>query len=72
MLFRSGPHAGAALGLERGAKSLGQIAGPVVGGVLFGSSVTIPFWIAGALLVGLAPIFARAPGPPRTPGPASP
>ncbi len=55
---RGGSHAGAALGLESGAKSLGQIAGPVLGGVLFGASVTIPFWIASGLLLGLAPIFA--------------
>ena len=64
---RGGPHAGAALGLESGAKSLGQIAGPVLGGILFGSSVTFPFLIAGGLLVGLAPIFGRAPGPPERP-----
>ena len=55
---RGGAHAGAALGLESGAKSLGQIAGPVLGGVLFGASVTDPFWLAGGLLLGLAPIFA--------------
>jgi len=54
---RGGTQAGAALGLESGAKSLGQIAGPVLGGVLFGASVTIPFWIASGLLLGLAPIF---------------
>jgi DHA1 family multidrug resistance protein-like MFS transporter len=30
---RGGTHAGAALGLESGAKSLGQIAGPLLGGV---------------------------------------
>jgi DHA1 family multidrug resistance protein-like MFS transporter len=53
-----GTHAGAALGLESGAKSLGQIAGPLLGGVLFGSSVAVPFWLAGGLLLGLAPIFA--------------
>jgi len=55
---RGGTHAGAALGLESGAKSLGQIAGPLLGGVLFGSSAAIPFWLAGGLLLGLAPIFA--------------
>ena len=55
---RGGAHAGAALGLESGVKSLGQIAGPLLGGVLFGSSVAIPFWLAGGLLLGLAPIFA--------------
>jgi len=55
---RGGPHAGAALGLESGAKSLGQIAGPLLGGVLFGASVAVPFWLVSGLLVGLAPIFA--------------
>lgn len=55
---RGGAHAGAALGLESGAKSLGQIAGPVLGGVLFGASVPVPFWLASGLLLGLAPIFA--------------
>jgi DHA1 family multidrug resistance protein-like MFS transporter len=54
---RGGAHAGAALGLESSAKSLGQIAGPV-GGVLFGASVAVPFWLASGLLLGLAPIFA--------------
>lgn len=55
---RGGAHAGAALGLESSAKSLGQIAGPVLGGVLFGASVAVPFWLASGLLLGLAPIFA--------------
>jgi DHA1 family multidrug resistance protein-like MFS transporter len=55
---RSGAHAGAALGLESGAKSLGQVAGPLLGGVLFGASVAVPFWLASGLLLGLAPIFA--------------
>lgn len=64
---RGGPHAGAALGLESGAKSLGQIAGPLLGGVLFGSSVAVPFWIAGGLLLGLAPIFAWSGGRPHDP-----
>ena len=55
---RGGAHAGAALGLESSAKSLGQIAGPVLGGVLFGASLAVPFWLASGLLLGLAPIFA--------------
>lgn len=55
---RGGAHAGAALGLESSAKSLGQIAGPLLGGVLFGASVAVPFWLASGLLLGLAPIFA--------------
>lgn len=55
---RGGAHAGAALGLESSAKSLGQIAGPVLGGVIFGASVAVPFWLASGLLLGLAPIFA--------------
>jgi DHA1 family multidrug resistance protein-like MFS transporter len=55
---RGGAHAGAALGLESAAKSLGQIAGPVLGGVLFGAAVAVPFWLVGGLLLGLAPFFA--------------
>lgn len=58
LLRRGGAYAGAALGLESSAKSLGQIAGPVLGGVLFGASVAVPFWLASGLLLGLAPIFA--------------
>jgi len=61
---RGGTHAGAALGLESGAKSLGQIAGPLLGGVLFGASVTIPFGIASGLLLCLAPVFAWRAAPP--------
>ena len=53
-----GTHAGAALGLESSAKSLGQVVGPLLGGVLFGAAVAIPFWLASALLLGLAPFFA--------------
>jgi len=55
---RGGAHAEAAPGLETSARSLGQIAGPVLGGVLFGASVAVPFWLACGLLLGLAPIFA--------------
>ncbi len=65
---RGGAHAGAALGLEGGAKGLGLIAGPLLGGVLFGASVAVPFWLASGLLLGLAPVFAwsgrRTPEPP--------
>jgi hypothetical protein len=32
--------------------------GPVLGGVLFGASVAVPFWLASGLLLGLAPVFA--------------
>ena len=46
------------LGLERSAKSLRQIAGAALAGVLFGSSVAVPFWLASGFLLGLAPIFA--------------
>ncbi len=55
---RGGAEAGTALGLESSAKSLGLITGAVLGGVLFGASVTVPFWLASGLLLGLAPIFA--------------
>ncbi len=55
---RGGAHAGAALGLESGAKSLGLIAGPLLGGVLFGVSLTVPFWTVSVLLLGLAPVLS--------------
>jgi hypothetical protein len=49
---------GAALGLESSSRSLGQIANPLLVGVLIGSSVVVPFWLASELLLVLAPIFA--------------
>lgn len=55
---RGGVHAGAALGLESGAKSMGQVTGPLLGGAIFGSSVAIPFSLAAAFLLGLAPVVA--------------
>ena len=57
---RAGADTGAALGLESGAKNVGEIVGPLLGGVLFGSVVGIPFWLAGGLLLGLAPIYASS------------
>jgi len=63
---RGGTHAGAALGLESGAKNLGLIVGPVLGGVVFGASVVVPFWFVSGLLLGLAPIFAWSGRRPHT------
>lgn len=67
---RGGRHAGAALGIESAAKSLGQIAGPLLGGALLGWSMMVPFWLAGALLLALAPLFARSAGAASMPEPA--
>jgi len=49
-----------ALGLEGNAKRLGQITGPVLGGVLVGASVAAPLWLPSEALLGLAPILAKA------------
>lgn len=40
---RSGPHAGVALGLRNSFGSLGQIMGPLLGGLLFGWQTSLPF-----------------------------
>lgn len=51
---------GAALGVQSVANSLGQFIGPVLGGVLFGWNVGIPFFLTGLLLVvtGLVVVWA--------------
>ena len=56
---RGGSQPGAALGVETSAKSLGQIAGPLVAGALLGWSMALPYWLAGALVLALSPIVAR-------------
>lgn len=55
---RSGVHTGAGLGLQNTFSSLGQIAGPLLGGLLFGWQVNLPFQVtAGAALVLAAGIW---------------
>jgi DHA1 family multidrug resistance protein-like MFS transporter len=50
---RSGLHAGAGLGLHTTFSSLGQIAGPLLGGLLFGWRATLPFALAGTAALAL-------------------
>jgi DHA1 family multidrug resistance protein-like MFS transporter len=46
--------AGASLGIQNAANSLGQAGGPLLGGVLFVWQVNAPYLLSGALLVALA------------------
>jgi DHA1 family multidrug resistance protein-like MFS transporter len=46
--------AGAALGIQNAANSLGQAGGPLLGGVLFVWQVNAPYLLSGALMAGLA------------------
>jgi DHA1 family multidrug resistance protein-like MFS transporter len=56
---RSGVHTGAGLGLQNTFSSLGQIAGPLLGGLLFGWQVDLPFQVtAGVALVVAAGIWS--------------
>ncbi len=56
---RSGRHAGAALGLQSAANSLGQAAGPVAGGILFAWDIHMPYLLTAAPLIIAALITAR-------------
>jgi DHA1 family multidrug resistance protein-like MFS transporter len=51
-------HAGMALGVQNAANSLGQAAGPLVGGALFVRRMDAPYLFSGALLIILALIIA--------------
>jgi len=46
--------AGASLGIQNAANSLGQAGGPLLGGVLFVWQANAPYLLSGALLVALA------------------
>lgn len=50
---------GVAMGLQNAVASLGQVTGPLVGGVLFGLSAVLPFTLAGVLMLILAIFTAR-------------
>ena len=50
---------GAALGLRNAANSLGQAAGPALGGLLFALDMRAAYSITGALLVGIGIISGR-------------
>lgn len=62
---RSGAHAGVGLGLQNTSASLGQVVGPLAGGVLFGWQAKLPFLAAAgaaltlALWVGSGPAARR-------------
>ena len=49
-----GRHVGAALGAQNAANSLGQAAGPLLGGALFAWQMNAPYLLSGALLVTVA------------------
>jgi len=46
--------AGASLGIQNAANSLGQSVGPLLGGLLFIWQINAPYLLSGALLIGLA------------------
>ena len=47
-------HAGASLGIQNAANSLGQAGGPLLGGVLFVWQINAPYLFSGAVLLALA------------------
>lgn len=51
-------HAGASLGIQNAANSLGQSMGPLLGGVLLLWNVNAPYLLSGALLLALATFIA--------------
>jgi len=55
--------AGAALGLQSAANSLGQAAGPIVGSLLFVWRSGAPYALAGMLMFGIGIVTAREKGP---------
>ncbi len=56
---RSGKHAGAALGLQSAANSLGQAAGPVVGSLIFTWDIHMPYLLTAVPLILTAIIMGR-------------
>ncbi len=56
---RSGKHAGAALGLQSAANSLGQAAGPLVGSILFTWDIHVPYLLTAVPLIIAAIIMGR-------------
>ncbi|MBD2307314.1 MFS transporter [Chroococcidiopsis sp. FACHB-1243] len=51
---RSGQHTGKVLGMQNAANSLGQVGGPMLGGVLFAWRPNAPYLFAGAFLVSVS------------------
>jgi DHA1 family multidrug resistance protein-like MFS transporter len=58
----AGERAGAALGLQSAATSLGQAGGPIVGSLLFVWNSSAPYALAGTLMVGIGIVTASAKG----------
>jgi len=56
---RSGKHAGAALGLQTAANSLGQAAGPLMGSILFTWDIHLPYLLTAVTLFITAIILGR-------------
>ena len=50
---RGGQHTGKVLGMQNAANSLGQVSGPVLGGVLFTWQASAPYLFAGVILLGI-------------------
>ncbi len=50
---RGGQHVGAVLGIQNAASSLGQVGGPMLGGMLFAWQASAPFAIAGVFLMSI-------------------
>ncbi len=49
-----GNHTGAAIGLLSGANSLGQVGGPLIGGILYAWRIEAPYAVGGLLMVVIA------------------
>jgi DHA1 family multidrug resistance protein-like MFS transporter len=50
---QGGQHTGAVLGLQNAANSLGQVGGPLVGGILFAWQASVPYLFAGTFLASV-------------------
>ena len=50
---QGGQHKGAVLGLQNAANSLGQVGGPILGGILFAWQANVPYLFAGTFLSGV-------------------
>lgn len=50
---QGGQHKGAVLGLQNAANSLGQVGGPILGGVLFAWQASVPYLFAGTFLASV-------------------
>jgi MFS transporter, DHA1 family, tetracycline resistance protein len=55
---------GTALGAQTAAGGLGRVVGPLLGGVLFGVSVSLPYWVAAILVAAALLLVPRRRGRP--------